>query len=118
MPERILICGSREWNNFEIIRTFLEPLEKDTVIIHGGCRGADCIAGYISKLLGLEVIIFEACWEFDGKSAGSKRNQKMLDEGKPSKVVAFHKDIVNSKGIKDMITRSKNANIETLVITG
>ena len=43
MPERILICGSRDWRNFKIIENFLFTLEKDTVIIHGGCRGADTI---------------------------------------------------------------------------
>ena len=116
MPERILICGSRDWNNFRIIENFLMSLEKDTVIIHGGCRGADTIAGYISKQLGLEVVIFNADWGM-GKSAGPKRNQKMLDEGKPTKIVAFHEDIENSKVTKDMITKGSKANIEIIVIS-
>jgi ribulose 1,5-bisphosphate synthetase/thiazole synthase len=116
MSERILVCGSREWKNFQIIKKFLESLEKDTIIIHGGCRGADSIAGYIAKQLGLEVIVYKANWEIDGKSAGTKRNQKMLDEGQPTKVVAFHEDIENSKGTKDMVTRAKNSNLQVEII--
>ena len=34
MP-RVLICGSRDWNNSNSIMKYLETLTKDSVIIHG-----------------------------------------------------------------------------------
>lgn len=116
MSRRILICGSREWNDFQTIKNYLEKLCEecksiDITIIHGGCKGADSIAGYLAKQLKMNVIVYKADWNTHGKSAGPKRNQQMLDEGKPECVIAFHNDINNSKGTLDMITRAKKNNI-------
>lgn len=96
-----------------MIKDFLLTLSKDAVIIEGECRGADRIAREEAEKLGMEVIPFEAKWERYGRGAGHIRNQKMLDEGKPDKVVAFHNDITSSKGTKDMIRRAKEADIPT-----
>jgi len=35
----------------------------------------------------------------------------MLDEGKPTYVLAFHDNLAESKGTKDMVTRAKKAGI-------
>ena len=114
---RILVCGTREWSNFDKIKTILKNYTPDsTLIIHGGCKGADSIAGYLANQLGFEVLIYKADWAKYGKAAGPKRNQQMLDEGKPTKVIAFHPDIENSKGTKDMITRTKKVNLPIEII--
>ena len=113
---RILICGSREWNDFNTIKKYLQTLPKDTVIIHGGCRGTDSIAGYLAKQMGMEVQVYKADWNKQGKGAGPQRNQRMIDEGKPDLVVAFHDDIDNSKGTLDMVTRAKKSGLEVLLI--
>ncbi len=116
MSRRIVICGSRDWNDFQTIKNYLEKIceqykSTDITIIHGGCKGADSIAGYLAKQLKMNVIVYKADWIKYGKSAGPKRNQQMLDEGKPDYVIAFHNDINNSKGTLDMITRAKKNNI-------
>jgi len=113
---RILICGSRDWNDFNTIKKYLQTLPKDTVIIHGGCRGADSIAGYLAKQMGMEVVVFKADWNKCGKGAGPQRNQRMIDEGKPDLVVAFHDDIDNSKGTLDMVSRAEKSGLEVLLI--
>lgn len=113
---RILICGSRDWNDFNSIKNYLQTLPKDSIIIHGGCRGADSIAGYLAKQMGMEVQVYKADWTTHGKVAGPKRNQKMLDEGKPNCVVAFHNDISNSKGTLDMVTRAEKNGLDVFVI--
>ena len=41
----------------------------------------------------------------------------MLDEGKPTKVVAFHNDINSLKGTKDMINKTKENNIPYEIIS-
>ena len=112
---RILICGSRDWNDFNTIKKYLQTLPKDTVIIHGGCRGADSIAGYLAKQMEMEVQVYKADWNKFGKGAGPQRNQRMIDEGKPDLVVAFHDDIDNSKGTLDMVTRSKSSGLDVLL---
>ncbi len=111
---RILICGSRDWQDKRRIGRYLDDLlaaeglePENLVVIHGGCKGADHHAGMEAKGRGCQVIEFPANWAKFGLSAGPKRNQQMLTEGKPDRVVAFHADWENSKGTRDMINRAK-----------
>ena len=121
----ILICGSRDWNDFSTIKKYLEELKHTythqneiapITIIHGGCKGADSIAGYLASQCGFQVRVFKADWSKYGKAAGPIRNQQMLDEGKPNLVVAFHNALESSKGTLDMVSRARNAGITTIVI--
>jgi len=111
---RILICGSRDWQDKRRIGRYLDDIlaaeclePKNLVVIHGACKGADHHAGMEAKGRGCQVIEFPANWAKFGLSAGPKRNQQMLTEGKPDRVVAFHADWENSKGTRDMINRTK-----------
>ena len=110
---RVIVCGDRNWTDKEIIRRELKAYPKDTVIIHGACRGADRIAGEIGKQLGFAIEEYSADWETFGKAAGHIRNKQMIDEGKPTLVLAFHSDIDNSKGTKNMLKQAEKAGIET-----
>lgn len=121
----ILICGSRDWNDFPTVKKYLEEIKQKSMatndeqlpkIIHGGCKGADSIAGYLATQLGFPIRVFKADWLSHGKSAGPKRNQQMLDEGHPNLVVAFHDALESSKGTLDMVTRARKANITTINI--
>jgi len=40
----------------------------------------------------------------------------MLDEGKPDLVLAFHTDIKNSKGTKNMIQQAEKRGIKVILI--
>jgi len=113
----VLICGSRDWNNFKIIEDFILTLPKDTIIVEGDCKGADKISGYLGRQHGYRVIPVTAQWEKYGDAAGPIRNQEMLDLYKPELVVAFHNDIENSRGTKDMVTRATRVGIEVKIIT-
>lgn len=104
--KKILICGDRYWNNFKIIDKVLANLPVDCMIIHGDCRGADKISGYLANKRGMAVFPYKADWYKHGKAAGPIRNQEMLDFFEPKMVIAFHSNIVNSKGTKDMLNRA------------
>jgi len=111
---RILICGSRDWSDKRRIGRYLDDLlmaeglePNQLVVIHGACKGADHHAGMEAKGRGCQVLEFPANWSKFGLSAGPKRNQQMLVEGKPDRVVAFHPDITTSKGTKDMVNRAR-----------
>ena len=95
----------------KFIESTLKEYPNGIIVIHGDCRGADKMAGVVAEKLGMEVIPFPAKWEKHGRSAGPIRNQQMLDEGKPDKVIAFHQDIDNSKGTKNMIKIAEKAGI-------
>lgn len=61
----------------------------DTVIIHGGQKGADLLAGAIATELGMWVWPCPAAWDYHGLSAGPRRNARMLAESRPDLVLAF-----------------------------
>lgn len=107
---RVLVCGDRAWTAREMIREVLEQA-RPTLVIHGGARGADTLAGEVAEEMDLPVKVFPADWKRYGKAAGVLRNQQMLDEGQPDLVLAFHTDLTCSKGTLDMVRRAKAAGI-------
>ena len=88
------------------MKSFIESLPLDTIIIEGECIGADKQSRIFAEKRGIQVLRFPADWEKYGKGEGVIRNTQMLIEGKPDIVVAFHNDIENSKGTKNMIIQS------------
>jgi hypothetical protein len=114
---KILVCGDRNWKETDTIFNWLAKFHKSSTIIHGNARGADTIGGKIAEKLGMLVLPYPANWEKYGKAAGPIRNQQMLDS-KPDLVLAFHSDLKNSKGTKDMVQRALMDNIDVFVITG
>lgn len=108
---RILVCGDRGWTDSEFIYKILEKEASDTVIIHGAARGADSLAGYAALKLGFKIESYPADWKTYGRAAGPIRNRQMLLMGKPHQVFAFHDDIENSKGTKDMMKQAEKAGL-------
>lgn len=88
----------------DVIAQWLTP----TVIIHGDARGADTLADAWAQRHKVAVVSFPANWEKDGRSAGNKRNQQMLDVGRPDLVVAFP----GGAGTADMVKRALAAGVE------
>jgi len=109
----VLICGSRGWRLHEPIYEVLKTLPPEAVLVHGGARGADSVAGALAHQMGIEVEVYKADWARYGKRAGSVRNQQMLDEGKPGVVFAFYSGPEKSRGTLDMIGRAKKAGVQT-----
>lgn len=86
-------------------------------IIHGDAPGADSIAGAVGEQAGIPVDVYPALWKKYGRAAGPIRNMQMLTEGRPDWVYAFHNDIENSKGTKNMIEISHKAGIPVVLCT-
>ena len=124
--KRALVCGGREWGDAYAILRELRALPKSvTTVIHGGCRGADVLAGGIAESEGLKVVSVPAHWkhckgcppgcaEYEGKAAGPIRNRKMLAM-RPDVVLAFHSDIRASKGTAHMVDIARKAGVEVRV---
>jgi hypothetical protein len=106
-----LICGDRNWTDVETIENFIRSLPPDTVIIHGNARGADKIAERKAKEHGLTVKGYSADWNRYGKAAGPIRNERMLLEGRPDRVVAFHNDLSKSRGTADMLRQAEKRGV-------
>lgn len=122
---RILVCGDRNWTNQALIDQTLSKLHNHAVVysgriecvIEGEARGADRMGRIAAELLGVPVLKFPALWDVYGRAAGPIRNQQMLDEGKPTLVLAFHNNLDSSKGTKDMVRRAKQRGIPVRVIS-
>lgn len=112
---RVLVCGDRDWTDYELVVRVLVDV-RPTVVIQGGCRGADACAELAAAMLRIDMLTFSADWKTHGKAAGPIRNQRMLDEGKPDLVIAFHDDLGRSKGTNDMLSRAERANVPTRLV--
>jgi len=112
---RVLICGDRNWSHSAPIYNLIHLLNNNTLVIEGGARGADTMAGDIAHAAGLTVLKIMADWANKGRAAGPIRNREMLGES-PNLVVGFHENIFDSKGTKHMIDISRNGGYPYMVI--
>jgi hypothetical protein len=78
-------------------------------VIHGGARGVDSYANEWALEYGVPVSVFLADWSTRGRAAGPIRNQRMLEDGRPSHFAAFWDG--ESAGTLDMIRRCVKAGI-------
>ena len=76
-----------------------------TRVVEGECRGADLAGKAAAEKLGIPVSPYPADWSA-GRVAGMIRNTKMLLRGKPDQVWAFHDNIKDSRGTKDMMLQA------------
>lgn len=136
---RVLVCGSRNWEDPEPIRVILAGLlsqvtvdQDELVIIDGGARGADRIArewysgkppqdGGVGMFAGHALVshaTFLARWNLHGKAAGPRRNQEMID-AHPDVVYAFTDDDLRTvkSGTADTVRRARAAFIPVYVVS-
>ena len=117
--DSVLICGSRDWNDQEIVDKIIFILKhryKVHTLIEGEANGADKQARLAGEKYGLKIKAFPAEWNKFGKGAGPIRNAKQLREGKPDIVVAFHDDLYNSKGTLDMVKKAMSSPRDIIII--
>lgn len=124
---RVLVCGDRNWTDASFIIFALSGLafeyrqQPEFVVIEGEAKGADTHARIWTEIWegkkknaphpNISCLPFPADWEKHHRAAGPIRNRQMLVEGKPNMVYAFHDDLENSKGTKDMVKQALKAGI-------
>jgi hypothetical protein len=130
LKHRVLVCGGRKFGkvDLDVIPDELEAALANAVVeqeflkasldnlkgsleidcvIHGGAKGADTLAGQWANNNDLPTEVYLPDWKAHPRTAGFIRNQRMLDEGKPTLVIAFP----GGNGTKDMVSRAKKAGI-------
>lgn len=127
---RLLVCGNRDWACLDTIAAWLRPFRKrgPVTVIHGTAKGADFLAGEVAKAMGYSIEEYPADWYPDGvydEDAGKKRNQRMLDEGRAARVLAFGElerpdkrrpGRTCSTGTSDMVRRANRAGLLVTVV--
>lgn len=110
---RILVCGGRDYKDTHRLVEVLTLLHEVTpieTIIEGGARGADRLARNYAQLMDIPVETYDAEWDKYGKRAGPIRNRRMIDEGKPTLVVAFP----GGSGTRNMVEQATKAGIRVM----
>lgn len=111
---RVLVCGGRDFQD-KSLYAVLDKLHRESsigVIIEGAARGADRMAGYWARKNKIDNLKFHADWQRLGIAAGPRRNQQMIEQGRPDLVVAFPGGV----GTADMVRRARAAKIEVIEI--
>jgi hypothetical protein len=110
---RVLVCGSRSWQDIHAIRRRLSELPPESTVIQGGAPGADSIARMIADDLGFTTATYHANWRRDGNRAGLIRNLRMLNT-EPNLVLAFWDG--ESRGTAHTIREAEKRGIPVEVI--
>ena len=84
---KVAIIGSRGYPDPDCVRAYVRALPADSVVVSGGARGVDRIAVDEAKRCGLETEVYPALWELEGRSAGFRRNRRLVAAA--DRVVAF-----------------------------
>jgi hypothetical protein len=111
---RILVCGSRDYDDYdEMEKTLRDFLNSDTIFIQGGAPGADTLMKLIAKNNAVHCAEVAAYWHIFGGGAGPLRNGAMLGL-EPQIVFAFYTDKLKSKGTANMVKQAKKAGIRVV----
>lgn len=108
MQQTVLVCGGRDYDDEARLFSILDVAHAANpikLLVHGGASGADDLAGRWARHAGVPWKGYPAYWRSEGKAAGPKRNQRMLDEAQPDLVIAFP----GGAGTADMIKRAEAA---------
>ena len=104
-PIKVIIAGSRTFNNYELLKTKMDFYLKNSkcpVIISGGARGADALGERYAIERNFPGECYPADWSI-GRHAGFIRNEKMAQVA--DALIAFWDG--KSKGTEHMINTMK-----------
>ncbi len=85
MKKRIVIAGSRNYQNYDEAKEYIDRCisrikeEYELIFLSGGCRGADSIGERYAVEKGYKIERYLPQWDKYGRSAGPKRNEIMAE---------------------------------------
>lgn len=107
---RLLVCGGRDFADKAAAWRALDAAHARRpigLLIHGGARGADELAGAWAEARDVPAHAYAAMWKAYGPAAGPMRNQRMLETARPDGVLA----LPGGRGTADMCTRAAMAGL-------
>lgn len=117
-PYRVLVTGSRNWENRLVIRSALDLVhfaQGRCVLVSGACpTGADRMAEKHATYLRWTIERHPADWDRYGKAAGPRRNAEMVRLG-ADVCLAFIRD--GSRGATHTARLARDHGIPTTVCT-
>lgn len=111
MGRIVLVCGGREFNDYQFLRQAMDQVHKEqeiVLVVNGDAKGADRLAQAWCRFREVPFLSVPARWTKLGVAAGHIRNKKMLElVEKVDLVVAFP----GGKGTENMISLAKEHKI-------
>lgn len=122
---RLLVCGGRNFGVWADERNFIRKHITEVLcpaggaalwhrhldtIISGMATGVDTVAAEFARDMRIKLDPYKITdeeWAKYNRSAGPRRNRRMITEGKPNAVLAFN----GGPGTRNMIQQAKNNNI-------
>ena len=119
METRVIIAGSRGFNDYDLLKrkvTELIDFNDDITIISGTANGADSLGEKFAYEYDLTLVKMPANWTMYGKSAGYIRNEQMAvyASKQNGKLITFWDG--ESKGTSHMIKLARKYGLEVNVI--
>lgn len=107
--QKIIIAGSRTFNNYDFVSKLLNTLDfSDAIIVSGHASGVDSLGERYANEHEIELKVFPADWNKYGKSAGPIRNRQMAEYA--DVLILFWDG--ESRGSKNMLETAKKFNLE------
>ena len=112
MEKRIVIAGCRNYENYSEAKKYIDYCVSEIkgkytlIFVSGGCRGADYLGERYALENGYKIEKYMAEWDKYGRSAGTKRNERMAQIA--DYIICFWDG--KSRGTKSMIEFSKQYN--------
>jgi hypothetical protein len=114
---RVIVAGAADWTDAEVIARELARLPPGATEIHGDAPGADALAGAAGARLGFRVEPMaknRKDYARYRRGAWKGLNERML-ASEAVVVLAFHADLVRSRGTKHLVELARAAGIEVRV---
>lgn len=104
---KLMVTGGRDYTNYDQVVRVLTPfVAQPVVLIHGACRWEQCQILPMNGWGGVDMLCerfamsgdlegkwsiwrWPAAWSSDGRSAGPKRNIRMIEGTQPHVVIGF-----------------------------
>lgn len=109
---KLAIIGSRNFNDYSLLKEEVSNIQNVSVIISGGAKGADQLAEQLGKELNIPLEIYHPDWAQFGRAAGPIRNTDIIKNS--DMVLAFWDG--KSRGTFDGIKKAKKFNKQLKVI--
>lgn len=110
-PNVVLVCGGRDFGREQALYLALDKLHEDSpidLLVHGGARGADTVAGEWAVSRGIDLVVYPANWGKFGSGGGPHRNARMLLGTPPPGLVVV---APGGRGTSDMADRASRAGV-------
>lgn len=113
---RLIIAGSRTYNNYtffvEKMEFFMKDVKEEVVLLCGEAKGVDTMGRMYALEAGWEILSFKPQWDLLGKAAGPLRNKEMAEQA--THCICFWDGV--SRGTASMIEFAKQYNLKLRVV--